>query len=82
MRIHGIEGQWAMLECNRRGFAISTGSACSTGLKSPSKTMIAMNIAEKPAKEMIRISFGRETSEQDCIELAKTLVEIAKTSIK
>jgi cysteine desulfurase len=82
MRIHGIEGQWAMLECNRRRFAISTGSACSTGLKSPSKTMTAMNIPVKPAKEMIRISFGRETSEQDCIELARTLVEITKTSSK
>jgi cysteine desulfurase len=82
MRIHGIEGQWAMLECNRRGFAISTGSACSTGLKSPSKTMTAMNIPEKPAKEMMRISFGRETSEQDCLQLAQTLIEITKISSK
>lgn len=81
MRIHGVEGQWAMLECNRRGFAISTGSACSTGLKAPSKTMTAMNIPDKPAKEMIRISFGRDTSEQDVAELAETLIQIAKDSI-
>nr|WP_295971787.1 IscS subfamily cysteine desulfurase [uncultured Bacillus sp.] len=78
MRIHGVEGQWTMLECNRRGFAISTGSACSTGLKSPSKTMTAMNIPDKPAKEMIRISFGRDTKAQDVVDLGKTLIQIAE----
>ncbi|MBB6445890.1 cysteine desulfurase [Bacillus benzoevorans] len=81
MRIHGVEGQWAMLECNRRGYAISTGSACSTGLKAPAKTMTAMNVPDKPAKEMIRISFGRDTSEQDAAELAGILVQIAKESM-
>ena len=80
MRVHGVEGQWMMLECNRRGFAISTGSACSVGQSSPSKTMVAMNIAEKTAKEMIRISFGRQTSEQDVIELGKAMVQIAKNA--
>lgn len=81
MRIHGVEGQWAMLECNRRGFCISTGSACSTGLKAPSKTMTAMNIPDQAAKEMIRISFGRATSEQEVIELAGTLIQITKETM-
>ncbi len=31
--IDGIEGQWLMLECNRRGMAISTGSACQSGMQ-------------------------------------------------
>jgi len=31
LRVKGLEGQWLMLECNRRGFAISTGSACQVG---------------------------------------------------
>ncbi|WML45530.1 aminotransferase class V-fold PLP-dependent enzyme [Neobacillus sp. PS3-40] len=41
LSIEGIEGQWLMLECNRAGFAISTGSACQVGMKSPSKAMEA-----------------------------------------
>ncbi|MCE4048064.1 MULTISPECIES: IscS subfamily cysteine desulfurase [Bacillaceae] len=61
MRIHGLEGQWTMLECNRRGFAISTGSACQTGQQAPSKTMKAMGLCDGSAKEFIRISFGRQT---------------------
>jgi len=76
MRLNGLEGQWVMLECNRLGFAISTGSACSTGLTSASKTMKAMNIPEKIGKEFIRISFGKHTTEQDVKELGETLLSI------
>jgi cysteine desulfurase len=76
LRLNGLEGQWVMLECNRQGFAISTGSACSTGLTSPSKTMVAMNVPEKGAKEFIRISFGRDTTEQDVLELGNALLKI------
>ncbi|MFS0644782.1 IscS subfamily cysteine desulfurase [Siminovitchia sp. 179-K 8D1 HS] len=77
MRVKGLEGQFVMLECNRRGFAISTGSACSVNLQTPSKTMTAMGIAGKEAKEFIRISFGRETSGEDVKRLGETLVNIA-----
>ncbi|WP_340084407.1 IscS subfamily cysteine desulfurase [Siminovitchia sp. FSL H7-0308] len=77
MRVKGLEGQFVMLECNRRGFAISTGSACSVHLQTPSKTMTAMGITGKEAKEFIRISFGRETTEEDVIQLGETLVKIA-----
>lgn len=76
--IHGLEGQWVMLECNRLGFAISTGSACSTGLKSASKTMKAMNIPEKRGKELIRISFGCSTTEQEVTALGEALIKIMK----
>jgi cysteine desulfurase len=76
LRLNGIEGQWVMLECNRLGFAISTGSACQTGLTSPSKTMLAMGVPEKMAKEFIRISFGRNTTEQDVRALGNALIKI------
>ncbi|MDE3839754.1 cysteine desulfurase [Bacillus methanolicus] len=78
LRLHGLEGQWVMLECNRRGFAISTGTACQIGLQSPSKTMQALGIDNKEAKEFIRISVGRETTEKDVESLGQTLVEIAR----
>ncbi|WP_428909255.1 IscS subfamily cysteine desulfurase [Niallia sp. Krafla_26] len=76
LRLHGLEGQWVMLECNRLGFAISTGSACSTGLQSASKTMVAMEIPEKIGKEFIRISFGDHTTEQELSELAQALIGV------
>ncbi|ALC89811.1 cysteine desulfurase [Bacillus sp. FJAT-18017] len=75
--IAGIEGQWLMLECNRLGYAISTGTACHSGMLSPSKTMQAIGIDGKQAKEFVRISFGTTTSENDAKKLAADIVGIA-----
>lgn len=78
MRVKGIEGQWIMLECNRRGYAISTGSACQTGLQTPSKTMLALGLSDACAKEFIRISFGWQTSIEDVLRLGETIIAIIK----
>lgn len=77
MSLHGLEGQMVMLECNRWGFAISTGTACHTGMLTPAKSMVAMGIKGKEAKGFFRISFGRDTVEEDVIELGKVLTLIA-----
>lgn len=76
MAIKGLEGQYVLLECNRKGFAISTGTACHTGMLSPAKTMTAMGIKGKQAKEFFRISFGRETQQEDAVNLGKMLAAI------
>lgn len=76
LRIFGLEGQWVMLECNRRGLAISTGTACQTRMQAPSKTMKALNIKDSEAKQFIRISFGWETTEDDVRVLGDALVRI------
>ncbi|MFZ3588311.1 IscS subfamily cysteine desulfurase [Bacillus sp. DJP31] len=65
LTIEGIEGQYTMLECNRYGLAISTGSACSVGKQAPSKTMIAIGKTPQTAKQFIRLSFGKWTTESD-----------------
>lgn len=76
MRISGVEGQLLMLECNRYGFAISTGSACQAGMQSPSKTMMALGISNDEAKEFFRISFGRTTTMEDVQQLGETITRI------
>lgn len=76
MRIKGKEGQWVMLECNRMGYCLSTGSACQTGMKASAKTMKAMGIPDKEGKEFIRISFGKDTTEEDTIGLANAMITI------
>lgn len=76
LRISGIEGQWMMLECNRYGFAISTGSACQIGMQSPAKVTQALGLSLQEAKEFIRISFGTSTKREDVIKLGETIVGI------
>jgi cysteine desulfurase len=81
LRIFGVEGQYTMLECNRKGYAISTGSACQTGQTMPSAAMRAMGISENKAKEFIRISFGKETVLQDAVDLARCLKSIGSMKL-
>lgn len=80
--IEGIEGQWLMLECNRLGFAISTGSACSTGMQTPSKTMQALGFTGKKGKEFVRVSFGRSTQVEDVEKLGHNIVNITRAFTK
>lgn len=40
------------------GFAVSTGSACSSGVVQPSKMLLAMSIDPREALSSLRISFG------------------------
>ncbi|MFD2446203.1 IscS subfamily cysteine desulfurase [Bacillus sp. CGMCC 1.16607] len=80
--IDGIEGQWLMLECNRFGFAISTGSACQSGMQAPSKTMQAIGLTGKKAKEFIRISFGNATTLEEVAELGHKIVTITRDFTK
>ncbi|KAA0549259.1 aminotransferase class V-fold PLP-dependent enzyme [Bacillus sp. BGMRC 2118] len=74
--IQGIEGQLTMLECNRRGIAISTGSACSVGKQAPSKTMIATGKDPQTAKQFVRFSIGKHTTEEDIETVLQVLTDI------
>ncbi|GIN87017.1 cysteine desulfurase [Heyndrickxia sporothermodurans] len=76
--LNGIEGQYVMLECNRYGFAISTGSACHVGQHKPSNTMNALGIPSSKSNEFIRVSLGKYTKKSDVKELAALLNEIVK----
>lgn len=55
-----------MLECNRRGIAISTGSACQVGKQEPSKTMLAIG---KRMKRQNNMSVSLSDNKQRKIKL-------------
>lgn len=78
MRVSGIQGQYVMLECNRNGLAISTGSACQVGQQSPSRTMLSMGESEHDAKQFIRISLGESTEK----EHMKKFTEVIQKTIE
>ncbi|MCH1625709.1 IscS subfamily cysteine desulfurase [Fredinandcohnia quinoae] len=78
LSIPGIQGQYVMLECNRYGIAISTGSACQVGQQKPSKTMMAIGKSTDEAKQLIRISFGDQTVESEIEKVVDVLHSIVK----
>ncbi|GGE75490.1 IscS subfamily cysteine desulfurase [Priestia taiwanensis] len=71
-----IEGQYTMLECNRRNIMISTGSACAIGKQSPSVTMIAIGKTKEEAKTFVRLSFGKHTTEHDIDQIVEAFQHV------
>lgn len=54
----GIEGEALLIRLDLAGFAVSTGSACSSGTVEPSKTLLAAGISADEALSSLRVSFG------------------------
>jgi len=78
LRIKGMEGQYTMLECNRYGVAVSTGTACQIANLAPSRTMLALGRSETEAKEFIRLSLGKQSTIEDMqktISIFDTIIE-------
>lgn len=76
LRIPGMEGQYALLELNRQGIAISTGTACQLGQQNPSKTLLAIGRSKQEAYEFIRITLGHLTTEKDIEETIQAFYKI------
>jgi cysteine desulfurase len=54
----GAEGEALLIRLDLAGFAVSTGSACSSGTVEPSSTLLAMGLSAAEALCSIRVSFG------------------------
>ena len=61
----GIEGEALVIALDLRGFAVSSGSACSSGAVTPSHVLTAIGLSRERARSSIRLSLGRSnTAEQ------------------
>lgn len=61
----GVPAVTQLIQFDLAGIAVSTGSACSSGSIRPSHVLSAMGWEEAAAKEVIRVSFGTETTRAD-----------------
>jgi cysteine desulfurase len=61
---------------SRRGFSISTGSACSSGKEGSSVVVTALGASVEELKRVVRISSGWETPAADWQALAAAFVEV------
>ena len=60
---------------NADGVAASTGSACHSGLETPSTTLLAMGVPPEIALGAVRLSLGHGTTHADIASAADFLVE-------
>lgn len=62
-RMPGVSAASQLIRFDSNGFAISSGSACSSGSLKPSHVLEAMGYDH--AREVIRVSIGRKTTERE-----------------
>ena len=60
------------MQMDLAGFAISAGSACSSGKVRGSAVLTAMGYDEITAQSAVRVSLGPETRESDVLRFAET----------
>ena len=78
LRLYGMEGQYAMLECSQHGLAISTGSACQVNEQKPSPALLAMGRTAEEAMGFIRLSLDSHTTEEEIGQAVQILAGVVQ----
>jgi cysteine desulfurase len=60
-----IEGEALVIALDLKGLAVSSGAACSSGAIEPSHVLLAMGLPHQRARASIRISLGKQTTQDD-----------------
>ncbi len=63
--VSGVDGESLRLHLDRRGFAVSAGSACAAGDGKGSRVLAAMGVAPATAQSSLRVSLGRWTTKAE-----------------
>ena len=71
----GGQQRW-VTRLDKAGFAVSTGSACTTGKEQPSHVLTAMDFKTNEVAHVLRFSSGWETTAADWEALEKGLVKV------
>lgn len=77
--VTGLEGEWLVMQFDKRGIAVSSGSACHSGSGKPSHVLLAMGVEPALARGALRVSFGQDNTEADVDALLAALHQILKS---
>jgi cysteine desulfurase len=73
-----VEGEGILVGLDMEGIAASSGSACSTGSADPSHVLLAMGVRPDLARGAIRMTLGRENTEEDVDRVSEVLPPIVE----
>ena len=71
--IEGIEGETLVMALDRKGYAVASGSACSSDSTEPSHVLMAMGVAPDLARGAVRVSFGAHNTATQVKDFLATL---------
>ena len=75
--LSGVDGETLLMSLDVKGFAASTGAACSSGNPEPSPTLLALGLTRDQAQSSLRVSFGWSTTLID----VKNFLEALKATV-
>jgi cysteine desulfurase len=73
IRFDHVDGEAMVIALDLKGVAVATGAACSSGAIEASHVLVAMGLRADQARGSIRLSLGKQTTEED-IDIALALV--------
>ncbi|MEP2716246.1 cysteine desulfurase family protein [Pseudophaeobacter sp.] len=73
--VPGWKGETQVMQMDLSGFAVSSGSACSSGKVRTSSVLTAMGIDEETAQGALRVSLGPETTEDQVLRFTETWLQ-------
>jgi cysteine desulfurase len=76
LRFPGIEGEAMVIGLDLKGFAVSSGAACSSGAVEPSHVLLALGLSAADARSSLRISFGAGNTRDEAERLVEALAEV------
>ena len=69
----GLDGEALVIALDLRGFAVSTGAACSSGALTPSHVLTAIGLTPERARASMRFSLGRSNTAAQVDALVEAL---------
>jgi cysteine desulfurase len=81
-QLPGVASAAQLIRLDAAGFAVSAGSACSSGSMKPSHVLAAMGWTEAASREVIRVSFGRSTTDADVDAFIAAWRDVARATRK
>ena len=81
IRFPGVSNEALLVALDLAGVAVSAGSACSARATKASHVLIALELTEKQAKASVRITLGKDTTEEE-IKRAAGIIKKAIDQLK
>lgn len=75
LRFDGIDSDALLIALDLKGFAVSSGSACSSGATEPSHVLLAIGLTNEQSRSSVRLSLGRSNTAQQVDLLVEALIE-------
>lgn len=76
--IDGVDGETLLMSLDIKGYAVSTGAACSSGNPEPSPVLLAMGLSRAEAQSSLRLSLGWHNTREQVDQFVETLKSVVE----